>query len=928
MDLVSRRPGGGKDPMGRSGSVAASSRRSMVELATSHRIGEDALSLRLQQGDAEPLVSVVLPVYNGERFVSQTIESALRQTYRNLEIIVVDDGSTDQTASLIQGIATRDARVRIFHQPNSGVARARNRGLEESRGEFVAPLDSDDLWDPAKIEEQVRIMQQSGDGVGLVYCWWVWIDENGVVLDRSPSWEIEGDASALLLQVNYTGNASVPLYRRKYLQEAGGYDESMEQRGGRGCEDWDVALKVAAKYRVAVARQLLVGYRRLPDSMSTQYDEMWRSRQLLISGALERDPDLKPQLLRRSTDQFALYVAGVLFRSGAYVRSFRWAARAWRTGLIFRVLPYVVRALGTLAWSRRSRSGPVMTPGIGLDSSAIPPPLIPYDRIYPAKPIDGAGNSSGILKSKIIQILFVILAFLFLAGLHRDDDGLAFQGDSPRHAINGLFWYDMATSGTTDFIGFATRYYARYPVINPIVYPPLFYLLEGCAFRVFGPTPYAAKALVVLFGIMAGCYSMAWARRWLGPAYGWAGVFLAFMPGVVIWSATVMLNVPAMALGLASLYHARSWVECGGGKRVLICGAFCAATVFTYYQGGIAIAIGLAWAPFLRANRDRSRGAVAIVAVALLAAIPILIAGAFAPTFLQRNVPSLAKVMVAETFTFYLLSLPGLVGAVPVALGALGIVLGIRTAQWRKEAQLVALWILVPLAVFSLLPAKDSRYVLIVAPAFLFGSAIGIACLAAKYRPLPAVWQSTVLIVALAGSAWSASRVPTLHKSGFRAIALYLRQHAPEEAILYDGYHDGLFGFYLRAFDPDFRRRLVLGQQVLYHFGPAATFNWEEALSAGSSADVVRLLQTESGCRWLAIEVGTNSQWAKGQRLLRNVVTGPEFELVRSFPVVAPNATRVDLYRQVGAVTPKFTIDLKMTSLGEHTFRSVRPITR
>ncbi len=589
------------------------------------------MNSRLPARGERPLVSVVLPVYNGERFVAQTIESALRQTYRNLEIIVVDDGSTDQTASLIEGIAGRTPRVRIFHQPNSGVARARNRGLEESRGEFVAPLDSDDLWDPAKIEEQVRIMQEGGDAIGLVYCWWVWIDDKGVILDRSPSWEIEGDASALLLQVNYTGNASVPLYRRTYLQEVGGYDESMEQRDGRGCEDWDVALRIAARYRVAVARQLLVGYRRLPDSMSTQCDEMWRSRQLLISGAVERDPDLDPQLLRRSTDQFALYVAGVLFRSGAYVRSFGWAARAWRTGLIFRVLPYGFRALANGALSRRPRSSQVMTPGAGLDSSIISPPLIPYDRMYPAQAAVGPAHGSGMLQSKIVQVLFVILTFLFVAGLHRDDDGLAFQGDAPRHAINGFFWYDMATSGTTDLVGFATRYYARYPVINPITYPPLFYLLEGCAFRIFGPTPYAAKALVLLFGILAGCYSMAWARRWVGPVYGWTGVFLALLPGVVVWSTTVMLNVPALALGMASLYHARRWVESGGGKRALICAAFCTATLFTYYQGGIAIAIGLVWALFLRSSRSRSRRALAIVAVALLAAIPVLLAAVFAP---------------------------------------------------------------------------------------------------------------------------------------------------------------------------------------------------------------------------------------------------------------------------------------------------------
>jgi glycosyltransferase involved in cell wall biosynthesis len=92
-----------------------------------------------------PLVSVIVPVFNSEQFIVPAIQSALRQTYRNLEVIVVDDGSTDQTAELIAAEAASDPRVRIIRQPNSGVAAARNRGVAAARGEFIAPLDADDL---------------------------------------------------------------------------------------------------------------------------------------------------------------------------------------------------------------------------------------------------------------------------------------------------------------------------------------------------------------------------------------------------------------------------------------------------------------------------------------------------------------------------------------------------------------------------------------------------------------------------------------------------------------------------------------------------------------------------------------------------------------------------------------------------------------
>src|SRR5439155_9406368 len=113
---------------------------------------------------------------------------------------------------------------------------------------------------------------------GFVYCWWAWIDVNSAVLDRSPRWQIEGRVLERLIEVNFTGNASVPLYRRAAVQELGGYNEHLRDQGSQGCEDWDLALRVAERYAVSVAPAVLVGYRRRTDSMSTKCDTMWRSQ--------------------------------------------------------------------------------------------------------------------------------------------------------------------------------------------------------------------------------------------------------------------------------------------------------------------------------------------------------------------------------------------------------------------------------------------------------------------------------------------------------------------------------------------------------------------------------------------------------------------------------------------------------------------------
>jgi glycosyltransferase involved in cell wall biosynthesis len=278
--------------------------------------------------------------------------------------------------------ALSDSRVRVIAQPNRGVAAARNRGLAEARGEFIAPLDADDLWDPTKIEKQVGRMMEAGDSTGLVYCWWVWIDAHGAVLDCSPRWRIEGDAAETLLQVNYTGNASVPLYRRRDLEQVGGFDVTLRDRDAQGCEDWDAALKVAERSRVAVVPSVLVGYRRRRESMSTRTDRMWRSHALVVNGARQRRPELKTSSIRRSHDQFALHLAGVSYWSRAYLHAIVWGLRASRSSLALQILPDVIR-LFSKALMRSGRSSRKMVrPGVHFSSWDMPQSLIPYDRIY------------------------------------------------------------------------------------------------------------------------------------------------------------------------------------------------------------------------------------------------------------------------------------------------------------------------------------------------------------------------------------------------------------------------------------------------------------------------------------------------------------------------------------------------------------------
>ena len=131
---------------------------------------------RIDLNDAD-LVSVVVPVYNGAATLDETLSSVRGQTWKALEIIVVDDGSTDRSVDIAAEHVRQDSRVQIVKQANAGVAAARNLGIALARSQYIAPVDADDLWAPDKIELQMAEIQEAGETMGLVYTWFIIIDD-------------------------------------------------------------------------------------------------------------------------------------------------------------------------------------------------------------------------------------------------------------------------------------------------------------------------------------------------------------------------------------------------------------------------------------------------------------------------------------------------------------------------------------------------------------------------------------------------------------------------------------------------------------------------------------------------------------------------------------------------------------------------------
>ena len=236
------------------------------------------------------LVSVVIPAYNASATIDETLRSVRSQTHHALEIIVVDDGSTDDTDAIVKRHASIDDRIRVVTQDNAGLAAARNAGWRDAGSDLIAFLDADDLWAPTKIERQLEALEAGGQQVGLVYCWYVRIDRQSTITGVWEGARVGGHVLELILAGNFVGNGSSALVRREALIDANGFDSGLRAAGAEGCEDWLMLCRVAEKYHYAVAPEYLIGYRYLPQNMSSNRPRMLRSWMLAHDRMLARQP--------------------------------------------------------------------------------------------------------------------------------------------------------------------------------------------------------------------------------------------------------------------------------------------------------------------------------------------------------------------------------------------------------------------------------------------------------------------------------------------------------------------------------------------------------------------------------------------------------------------------------------------------------------
>jgi glycosyltransferase involved in cell wall biosynthesis len=266
-------------------------------------------------------VSVVIPAYNAARFIEAAVDSVLAQSFQDIEVLVVDDGSTDETEALVSRYGSK---IRYLRQNNGGVAAARNRGIEESDGRYVAFLDSDDAWLPKKLEHQITALERARE-CRACYSAIAVCTESLIPLTIQRSWRRGSALQDLLLLGNVIGSPSSVLCDRRLFSAIGSFDPNLSQ-----CADWDMWVRMATVTEFVYLDEPLVTYRQHGSNMSRDPALLERDSVTVLEKAFNLS-NVPPRLKSRQRDALGRnyrVLAGTYFHARRYHDCFRCITRA------------------------------------------------------------------------------------------------------------------------------------------------------------------------------------------------------------------------------------------------------------------------------------------------------------------------------------------------------------------------------------------------------------------------------------------------------------------------------------------------------------------------------------------------------------------------------------------------------------------------
>jgi glycosyltransferase involved in cell wall biosynthesis len=236
---------------------------------------------------------VIIPVYNGELTIEETVKSVLNQSFVDFELIVINDGSVDSTLSILAQF--QDPRLRVYSYPNAGLSASRNRGIERARGEFISFIDADDLWISDKLAAQLNALRENPEAA-VSYSWTDFIDGSGNSLGYGIHHTVNGYVFPDLLVSFFVGSGSNALIRKEAFEEVGRFDETLT-----AAEDLDMFLRLAARYQFSAVPAPHVLYRITDNSMSRNVIRQEGECLKVIERAFAREPGSSSLHLKKHT---------------------------------------------------------------------------------------------------------------------------------------------------------------------------------------------------------------------------------------------------------------------------------------------------------------------------------------------------------------------------------------------------------------------------------------------------------------------------------------------------------------------------------------------------------------------------------------------------------------------------------------------------
>lgn len=508
------------------------------------------------------------------------------------------------------------------------------------------------------------------------------------------------------------------------------------------------------------------------------------------------------------------------------------------------------------------------------------------------------------VRERLLAWALVLLSVVLLFA-QAPHGGAFYWSDSPRHALNGVFVMDLIKAMPLDDpAGYAYRYYAQYPALTILFYPPLFYAISAPFYAVFGVSHETALAVVALHYLALGLGCWRLARFWLPAAPSLAfAVLVLWLPEVAFWGRQVMLEVPAFAFLVWSAVAVMAYLRCGHARWLYLGAALLVLGMYTK----ISVAyMGLVFVVLL-AQRDgwavlRNRHHWRVGVLALVGLVPLAV---LTLKFGQANVQSVTGVADAvasraswQGWVWYLRQIPEQAGWLLVVLALLGSAL----AVWRGRRGLGFWWLsfAVGYLFFSSIDLKEARHSL-----FLLTTVVFFAVLALHVL-VPARFQAGAMaLLVLATAGLTVFHRPVYFVDGYaRAAAEVAQLTPPNGAVMFSGYRDGSFVFNMRARED--RRdihtlradKLLVGVAVRRELGVE-----EKDLSEAQIADALN----RQGVHYVVMQPGFWTDLEVMRRFER-VVTGPQFQLVATVPTPAnhkSHETELRIYKNLGPVAER-----------------------